>query len=323
MAEPLPTDRAKSSVEKLVARMTATPALIGETLSLRVKPLSLQHGLVTTGIGQSEGVARLVARAAQQRGVVAEFVPLSAFLSQTVSRDRHVLLFSQALSPNAAAALKSARDCAAVTVVTSLRSDDARLAGVNSVTVPPTEESGLLVRVTGPRTAAAMGLKLLGITAAADQIQHACERAFARGASCEASDRQPTILTEGAWVDLCAAIPWGWMETLWADAPLICDALNFVHGAYQARATAEHDVFALMPAGANTGLWTRLRTLLAQTKHRLITFEATRADVFAFFEFAAFIDGVVSRMLQRSPVDLEAWPGRGTDGALYDWNGSP
>lgn len=323
-------ERARASVAELRARMERSPALL-EALMAGPAPVlaGLDGGVVMTGVGMSEGVARFVATVARLHGVPAQLAPLSAFLSPAVAGlGQHLVLFSQELSPNAWFALDRAASFSSVTVVTAVSATDERLAtfvsrGGRVVTVPPGGERGLLVRVMGPRTSALAGL--LGVIGSAPVsptvFGGTLRAAFARGLSLGVEDERPTMLTEGVWTELGALWPWTWMEALWVDAPPLCDALHFVHGAWQARHGQTRDVLCLEPPDATPELWQRLDQLFATERHRVHHVRAALPGPLAFFEFAALLDGVILSRLERRPVDLLAWPGLGSDAPLYGWRG--
>lgn len=334
---PLPdTDRALETVRELGARMERSASLLREAaatpLPHRVPPFD--DGVVMTGVGMSWAVAHLVAtytRRALRRPV--EAAPLTSFLSgEAETLGRHLIAFSQELSPNAQVALRHARRFATAALVTSLPEADRRLGqfvgeGGHVFTVAPAQERDFLVRVMGPRTAALMGLRLslrgcgqdLRVDGA--QLERAVRAAFARGRAEKLASDRPVLVAEGLWSELAQPLAWTWMEALWTDAPAVHDALNLVHGGWQQLAGQPHDVVLLTNAQDSTPLWRRVKKLLAGSQHRVTTSEATLAGPLAFFEHAAFIDGLILSRLEAAPRDLTAWPGKGTDGPLYEWSG--
>ena len=121
---------------QLAARLAAVPSVLAETLEqaegeLRpdlawVRGLSgreLRRPVVTTGIGASEGPARVLAWLLQHVvGLRAGFRPLSQLLAESPRRESALLvLFSQGLSPNAQLALALAPRFHKLLVYTSVR----------------------------------------------------------------------------------------------------------------------------------------------------------------------------------------------------------
>lgn len=325
-SHPPATERAHASVDELVSRMRRTPGLLERTAALELPAIDLRDGLVTTGVGMSETIARFVAAAARAQGIAAEMVPVSTFLGAGPTTRAHLMVFSQELSATVAGVLERSR-CSSSTVVTSTLPSDPRLAGFierggTVCQVEPPSERGFLVRVMGPRTSALAGLRLISRTPVDGRaLSAAVQRAFEAGSQLHVDDARPTMLTEGRWAEACVPLSWAWMEALWVDAPLISDALHFVHGAWQARHDGCHDVIALRPIEHADELWNRVKALVSSSLNRLHFFDATLPAPLAFFEFAAFIDGLIASKLRRAPVELERWPGQGTDAVLYGWSG--
>jgi creatinine amidohydrolase len=127
---------------------------------------------VITGIGTSEGPARLLAHLLiEHAGAAACFVPLSVFagamLGEPVGGAAVLVVFSQGLSPNAQLALTQSARFAAVVVYTSVAATDARVValrarGVTVAVLPPGGaavgsatgvEDQLFLRVLGPAAA--------------------------------------------------------------------------------------------------------------------------------------------------------------------------
>ncbi|MBL8922185.1 MAG: hypothetical protein JNJ54_25270 [Myxococcaceae bacterium] len=330
------TERALETVRELGARMEGTPTLLRETAAMplphRVPPFD--DGVVMTGVGMSWSVAHLVATFARRvlRRPV-EAAPLTSFLSgEAEALGRHLLVFSQELSPNSLVALRHARHFATATLVTSLPEADRRLGafvgeGGHVITVGPPQERDFLVRVMGPRAAALMGLRLslkgCGHDPTIDgvQLERAVRAAFARGRAGTLTSDRPVLVAEGLWSELLQPLAWTWMEALWTDAPAVHDALNLVHGGWQQLSARPHEVLVLKGALETGPLWRRVTKLLAGSPHRVTTSEATLPGLLAFLEHAAFIDGVILSRLEATPRDLTAWPGKGTDGPLYEWSG--
>ncbi|MFO0572443.1 MAG: hypothetical protein U1A78_00450 [Polyangia bacterium] len=197
---------------QLAARLAAVPSVLAETIEqaegeLRpdlawVRGLSgreLRRPVVTTGIGASEGPARVLAWLLQHVvGLRAGFRPLSQLLAESPRRESALLvLFSQGLSPNAQLALALAPRFHKLLVYTSVRpaadATDARTdtappgtpppraadpaarlaaairSGALVAVLPPTPpavEDQLFLRVLGPATATLAAVQLTAAWAA-------------------------------------------------------------------------------------------------------------------------------------------------------------
>ncbi len=185
------TQGAELTRQILAARAAEVPRLLGDLLAQRPHFRGFEGAagarVVTTGVGCSEGPARLLATLLGGLGIRARFTPLSSFVGREqaasepggAARERcgagllasargdavlHapagdlLVVFSQGLSPNATLALGAAGHYARSLLLTSLAETDSRLsayvaAGLEVVTLPPREEEGLLLRVQGPAVA--------------------------------------------------------------------------------------------------------------------------------------------------------------------------
>lgn len=135
---------------------------------------------VTTGIGTSEGPARLLAHLLREHaGAQARFVPLSALAGAALApvgdgADAALVVFSQGLSPNAQLALAQAGRFAALLVYTSVPAAHPQVQALTArgamVTVlppvgPPGEDR-LFLRVLGPAAAQLAAAQLADAVAA-------------------------------------------------------------------------------------------------------------------------------------------------------------
>ncbi len=152
-----------------------------------VATLPPQPRFVITGIGTSEGPARLLTYLlSEHAGVAARFLPLSRFAGATLGgalgdAAAVLVVFSQGLSPNAQLALAQGGRFAAVVVYTSVPDDDARVValrnrGVTVAVLPPGPQSfggpplgvedRLFLRVLGPAAAQLAAAQLAEAVAA-------------------------------------------------------------------------------------------------------------------------------------------------------------
>ncbi len=189
--------------ELLAARCAALPALLQSLLEPEQRAAGLvcradlhfaaaAAGLrfVTTGVGTSEGPARLLAHLlSTHAGRAARFVPLSALAEAACApsaapptveaEDGHktvLVVFSQGLSPNAQLALAQAGRFAALMVYTSVPASDPRVqalrerGGVVAILPPvgPPGEDRLFLRVLGPAAAQLAAAQFADAVAAHD-----------------------------------------------------------------------------------------------------------------------------------------------------------
>ena len=186
---------ASAACELLAARCAAVPALL-QSLMLPEGPsdaaaaarpdlrfaATSAPGLrfVTTGIGTSEGPARLLAHLLREHaGAAARFVPLSALAGAGLAlvgegADAALVVFSQGLSPNAQLALAQAGRFAALLVYTSMPASEPQLRalaarGAAVTVLPPVGPPGedrLFLRVLGPAAAQLAAAQLADAVAA-------------------------------------------------------------------------------------------------------------------------------------------------------------
>jgi hypothetical protein len=57
-------------------------------------------------------------------------------------------------------------------------------------------------------------------------------------------------------------------------------------------------------------------------RQSLVRVAATLPGPLALFEHLGFVQGLLSGVLLRAPTDLTQWPGKCTDGPLYELGGS-
>jgi hypothetical protein len=301
-------------------------------------PDGLRHlasgSVVLTGIGASEAVTRsLEPWFRHELRLRTTQVPLSSFLAEEVRHEGQTLvLLSQELSPNATLALTRAKEFQQAVLLTSLEADDARLAGFRAHgglvwTLPPKNERGLLARVEGPM-AAAFALARLGLEGAGRQlplplhglptfVAGAIEAGLelARGWPLEVT-RAPLVAT--GWYARCLELlTWTWMEALWVEPPPAWDVLQLAHGPWQQRFAEAGPWLALTRPDDPAELWRRLEEMLPP-RQALVRLPATLTGPLALFEHLGFIQGLLAGLLLRAPRDLAAWPGKGTDGPLYE-----
>ncbi|MCB9755793.1 MAG: hypothetical protein H6713_38170 [Myxococcales bacterium] len=270
---------AARSLARLRARVEALPELLAShaaalaAAAARAPAVVAGDPVVVTGIGLSEGPARLTVHALRGRGVRARFAPISSLLTapkpspetspQTSPETSPAtfVVFSQGLCPNALAALRhAARYRRALLVTAAGQAADAgagpgasaldwfaRDARGTILQHPPAREDGMLLRVLGPALAGYVGLAW-ALVDDRGRTTHAA-RALAEvpsRLSAQAPDLPPAwsdalarpdvalaLISAGDRAGLHHGLAWTLQEGLWRPSPPIWDALSFAHGPLQ------------------------------------------------------------------------------------------
>ncbi len=275
---------------------------------------------ITTGTGASEGPARLLAALLRERGVVADYAPISSFVSHAPVADACVVV-SQCLSPNARVPLSRARAYRRVMLVTS--TGDAQ-PGVRVVKHGPREENGLLLRVIGPAAANATIIRLASKRNGASSpnvravLETSRERAL-RGLGNPSSLFDVVgLVASGDDVAMLDGLRHKMLEALGGAHPPAWDLCALVHGPlqsfYDRRATLLH--FAR--EGAEGDLGARLARVLSPERHRVVHLTSPLPGALALLDFDLQLDHLVLAALRARPRDLAEWPGKGHDAALYE-----
>jgi hypothetical protein len=281
---------------------------------------------VVTGVGGSEGPARLLVGALVRAGRPARFVPMSALIEGTFepSSNEALCLFSQGLSPNACAALATAVMFRDAFLFTSTPPEAPVLegfvrAGGNVVFLPPPEESGSLLRVVGPAIAM-LGAALFSGADPPRNLAEALEKAAAdatRIASTIPRDRlfSPlAFVTSGENEGLARGLAIKWIEGLARPSPPTWDALEVAHGPFHAFYT---ETLLLVAVGPPTPLFSRLEALLVPERHTLVRFETSMPFPYARLELEVAVNALFLKAFEAEPRDLFSWPSKGKDEALY------
>ena len=289
-----------------------------------------------TGVGGSEGPARLLVATLRSLGLGARFVPLSAFAVGDVAAlpAECLCVFSQGLSPNARVALSFAARFAGGVLFTSAPASPLLAAFVASggrvLTLGPAEETGSLLRVVGPPVAmlaavlfahevagapvptrALAELPLdLEASAAAARAALAALPAFAR----EAAVARVAFVTAGESGErgLACGLAIKWLEGLGGDEPPTWDVLEIAHGPFHAFYTETRLLVALGDGGA---LFDRLEAMLAPERHALLRLPAR--GPLARLVLEAAVNELFLAAFERAPRDLREWPSKGLDAPLY------
>jgi creatinine amidohydrolase len=331
--------------EALLRAGRALPALADPVAPAHFDPRSVR-AIRVTGVGSSAAHARyLAALLAEALALPARFVPLDAFPLAPDPRDV-LVVFSQALSPNAQLALGEAGGWLHTVLVTAAEHsrdperrralDVLRAAGASVLESAGAEEFGTLLRVEGPIAGYVTALRLarsLGLPAAPDLARvpaawaSACERA-ARAAPTLAprlASDTLLLLASGAYREATDNLRLKCVEGLLRPVPPVADPIEFVHGPFQALAERRATLLALTRPDAphERDRLARLRSMLHPDRHQLVSIGATLPGFLAIFEHEAWLGTLVLAAMEHAGIDPADWPGRGEDAPLYELTAEP
>lgn len=335
------------SVKLLEQRCFASPDLVRgldiETLQPAATVLQVAECIFITGIGASEGPARLLASCLVGPDKHVRFIPLSGLITGdhrpwlTSNGPSRLVIFSQALSPNAQMALDAGKDFTTTILVCGpdvIVDDAAREIPAERLMVirhPPEKETGFLMRVTGPSVASAIALALADLVT--KQSTHDALRARLLQCAEAMEKRLQTIAPDVNLVECPPAflvygidgvprnhlLRWTLLECLDKHDPSSWDLLSFAHGAFQNIFTMSRTL--ILPRSsldrAIDPLVDRLREMLGQTRHTLVDLSSDLPRPWCVLEHLTAVQALMVEHLQKNPRDLCTWPGRGCDGALY------
>jgi len=301
---------------------------------LPARPAQAYQTVVTSGIGASEGPARLLSALLAERGVAARFSPLSDFECRPHVHGELFVLFSQGLSPNARLPLEHAGHFGTRWLVTSVDGGAApakrellaqfTARGFVPIVLPPASEPGTLVRLVGPTVAMLGALRIAALLLDdARLLARTLEapHAYHTPPSSEPLAGQPlAIVSVGVPLECANAQRWKLLEALLRWDPPVWDVLQFAHGPLQAFHERRLTLLVL-ERGRGSPLVPRLQATLNGALHRVVHLTSEHDDELACFEHAAAIDALILRTLRASPRDLFDWPARNGDGPLYGLGG--
>lgn len=337
-----------ASVELLRDRIQAVSASLEATLArpvgvdLSIKQLGETY---VTGAGISAGPARYTAGLLRHAGGQnAQFVPPTFFINGKAPRcPRTLIVFSQGLSPNARAVLRSAHGAERVILVTAVEPSaqtahgaflrEGLAKGWEVCGHGPPSEQGMLVRVLGPTLSMLQGARLVAQLATSTitpddlitipAVVHAVydgAESLLSGVDLDHLERWPVhFVIAGQGQEASRGLAWKWMEGLWRPQPSVWDVMQIVHGPIQSFWRSEVTLIALEPVDPRSqALIDRLEQILHPRRHRLVRLKAQLSPSLATFEHAMQLDLLMLALIERSPRDLAQWPGKGVDAAIYD-----
>ncbi|CAN5212320.1 hypothetical protein BH09MYX1_BH09MYX1_53860 [soil metagenome] len=291
-----------------------------------------------SGLGASEGPARVLCAVLAEVGLAAVFAPVSAFLAQSSPPGDVLVIVSQQLSPNARIPLRYRAAYAAVVLVTALdpsrdpRAAELARSGVHVLVHPPEAEDELLLRVLGPAAAAVCVTKAalgaaatLGIVPswanALELVPGAVTAALARGeaGAPDLFDHWTALVCGGGCTEVLQLVRGKLVEGLGLVDPPVWDACGVVHGPFQAFFERPLTLlyFNRKDDEAGVTLRGRLERSIVPGRHRIWFHEGTLPGPLILFEHDAAVLGLVLATLEARPRNLIRWPGQGADGAIY------
>lgn len=315
------------------------------THSRFVKLLADGAPIFTTGIGASEGPARLLASCLSGKHRDAKFIPLSGLLAADhrayigESNSSRLVVFSQGISPNARLAIDMGQEFVSTMIVTGAEMP-VRERGQRSWEVlrhPPENETGFLVRAAGPAVASALAMAIASrvvnvahegdVVAYLRQCADVMEARLREEPNCvDLLEKPPAFLVVGRdGVERNHLLRWTLLECFDAYDPPVWDIMAFAHGAFQ-NTFKDARTLILPYSRQDAGVLpivSRLREMLRQTRHTLIEVPSELPRPWCLLEHLAFTQALLLAHLRRHPRDLNDWPGRGKDAAIYGLDSLP
>lgn len=303
---------------------------------------------VVTGIGSSEGHARLLAHEVMRSGgPPAVFRPLGSFLTgqSTDLKERFLVIISQGLSPNCQPAIAAAGNAAGAALFTATTPAGAAAAGkperarlierwvaAGHALFPfiPEEEFGVLLRVQGPIAGTVAVLRAAAMLERKAEAPPPgivdCVAKASRYFTGEALQLIPHLGTPFLLVGSPELTTYGqnlaykFLEGAFLPQPALVDWLQFAHGAFQQRCAASGPAIALREStGSDDAAWTRAEPLLRMCCRPLLVHQASLPPPWSLLEHEAALSHLVARLALRLKANQRNWPGIGRDGPLYDW----
>lgn len=336
---------ARNERAALRQRTARLPADLARVLAAGPPPvlparLAQARRFEVTGIGASEGPARLLANTLLEAGRLARFVPVASFTESRGDPESALLVFSQGLSPNALLPLRQSARFGASALFTatpppgtesSYRSEVLREFVTNGGLVwshPPDAETGTLVRLVGPSCAFLASLRfvsaLLGDERSLDflaELERVPDATRRRGTTAAPSPKHARAAFVGLGVDasLLSSLAWKWQEALYTPLPPSFDVLSFVHGPLQSLDDAPTTLLLCKgaPTKASRDLLERFRRVLHGTGHHLVELDAQLPGPLAWFEFDVTTTLLILDEMERRDLDPSVWPARDRDPPLY------
>lgn len=292
------------------------------------------RGFDVTGVGASEFPARMLVETLMSAGVRAHFRPISSYaLEPSVPRRTSLVVFSQGLSPNARLPFRHRSSYDEVHLFTALSNprDDER-AHILQICDgvyrhPPESESGTLLRLVGPVSAALLALRWAALLierrggASPSWVRDISEvpaRYETASAPAEPLGADPAgCLTPGVLLPMAGSLMWKWQEALYTRLPSVFDVLSFAHGPLQSFVGKKTLLLALESRGGDV-LLSNLRASLDTKHHHLHLLKASLPAPLSLFEYDAQLTALALREMKEREISPHNWPGKKADGPLYE-----
>lgn len=300
---------------------------------------------MVSGVGASEGPARVLVAVLAELGFAASFSPLSAFFGEAPPPGDVLVVVSQKLSPNARVPFRYERAYAQVVLFTTLDPERDELAaervraGTHVIRHGPDEEPHLLLRVLGPAVASVAVVRAALRTAeefadppswarALAEVPARVAAALERGqASADETlfDRWTALVCGGGCTEVLPLVRGKLVEGLGLVDPPVWDAMGVVHGPFQAFFERPVTLLYYSREGDDAGrlLRDRLAESIVPDRHRLHCHEGSLPGPLVLFEHDAATLGMVLSTLERRPRNLIRWAGQGADGPVYSLAAHP
>lgn len=332
--------------EQLRERVEHLPVDLEDALATDQPPLPAPWRDVerfdVTGIGASEGPARLLVNELLDLGFCARFTAAAHYLRPTDGAKTALIAFSQGLSPNARLALRQAPLYAASLLFTALTGPENasppklallhhfRTAGGTTWTHAPLREGGSLVRMVGPACASLLALRFAAELAqkrdlpapawlkALPAVPSAAAESFRNAPTSGGSDPLALLGTAPS-TSMLRSLAWKWQEGLFTKLPPDFDVLSFMHGPLQSlHGTPGTMILCRGPVHpSDDDLIRRLQQVLSKQPQQLLELKATLPGPLAWFEFDAAFNQMVLREIEARKLSPGDWPAQGLDAPLY------
>ena len=290
------------------------------------KPFDAAAGVtyLVTGVGSSEAHAKYFASLVP-RPSRASYFPIGT-PPDAVDPDARIVVFSQGMSPHTQPWI--ARAHVLFTSVTEANADAKKVGllkdlvarGGTVVTFPEEDEYTVLMRIVGP---------FFGFVAAARYIDPAASvpssvalkrmagdlppLAFTRTAM---ETRRLAVLVPHAMVPYTQNLGYKWIEGLYFSPPFVTDYLSWIHGSFQAisgSAQPTPHILVTCAGSYDEPISTVLELLGDRHPVWIIRTEHT-----AVLEVEVMLNYWVLGIMNRMRVNQKEWPGKSTQGMLYN-----
>ena len=319
-------------IPKLAASYYASPVI---TLP---KAIEKAAGLVITGTGSSAAHAKFLCYLLNSNGNFgAEFRPLSAFLSpaQASDKTKHLIVFSQGLSPNARIAIEQRDKFAGLVVCTAVTAsgknelcDKLRQRQITIIEYPLESEYEILLRVVGPFMGYLAALRLFeSLTGAPSRallpLFSGLETMLEKGRTLFAELKGANglnpfqLVTSYPLSEFGENLAFKVLEGTFIAAPAVWDLLHFAHGPFQMLNRLPQPIVYCGQQNDPTAPVEALREMASSAKLKLIEMHSTYSAIEAILEYEMIFNGLVMEAVKSFSLDQRNWPGKGLDTPIY------